>query len=86
MYHRYLQSEDGKFLKKRVVAPEVRKAEIRKTEPPKENFPLPFLKKLLPNMDGGDILVLLILLLLLSEGDEDSDCVVMTLAIFLFLQ
>lgn len=88
MYHRYLQNENGQFLKQRVAAPESKKPkpEIKKTEPPKANFPLPFLKKLLPNMDGGDLLVLLILLLLLSEGNEDSDSVVMTLAIFLFLQ
>lgn len=49
-------------------------------------FPIPFLEKLLPNMDGGDLLVLLILLLLLAEGNEDSSSVVTTLAIFLFLR
>ena len=32
------------------------------------------------------MLVVLILLLLLSEGNEDSGSVLMTLAIFLFLQ
>ncbi len=52
--------------------------------PPK--FQLPFLEKLLPNMDSGDLLLLLIMLLLLSEGNEESSSVVMTLAIFLFLQ
>ena len=41
---------------------------------------------LLPGMDSGDVLVVLILLLLLSEGNEDSGSVLMTLAIFLFLQ
>ena len=76
MYHRYLQMENGKFQKHRVPTPEKKQA---KKEPS-------FLKKLLPNMDSGDILVLLILLLLLSEGNEDSDSVIMTLAIFLFLQ
>ena len=35
---------------------------------------------------AGDVLVVLILLLLLSEGNEDSGSVLMTLAIFLFLQ
>ena len=44
------------------------------------------LEKLLPGMDGGDVLVLLILLLLISEGNEDSSSVIMTLAIFLFMQ
>ncbi len=52
--------------------------------PPK--FQLPFLEKLLPDMDSGDLLLLVIMLLLLSEGNEDSSSVVMTLAIFLFLQ
>lgn len=47
---------------------------------------IPILEKLLPGMDSGDILVLLILLFLLSEGNEDSTGVIMTLAIFLFLQ
>ena len=37
-------------------------------------------------MDNGDILLLLILLLLISEGNEDATSVIMTLAIFLFLQ
>ena len=84
MYHRYLRNEEGKYLKQRVAVPEIKKTEVKKPEPPKAQ--LPFLKKLLPNMDSGDILVLLILLLLLAEGNEDSDSVVMTLAIFLFLQ
>ena len=47
---------------------------------------LPFLEGLIPGMDSGDVLVVLILLLLLSEGNEDSGSVLMTLAIFLFLQ
>ena len=50
------------------------------------NFHLPFLDKLLQGMDNGDILLVLILLLLLSEGNEDATSVIMTLAIFLFLQ
>ena len=54
------------------------------TPPPR--FQLPFLEKLLPNMDNGDLLLLLIMLLLISEGNEESSSVVMTLAIFLFLQ
>ena len=60
----------------------------RSAPPPAEapNFHLPFLEKLLPGMDNGDILLVLILLLLLSEGNEDSASVIMTLAIFLFLQ
>lgn len=60
----------------------------RSTPPPAEapNFHLPFLEKLLPGMDNGDILLLLILLLLISEGNEDATSVIMTLAIFLFLQ
>ena len=60
----------------------------RGAPPPAEapNFHLPFLEKLLPGMDNGDILLVLILLLLLSEGNEDSASVIMTLAIFLFLQ
>lgn len=53
---------------------------------PAPHFQLPFLEKLLPNMDQGDLLLLLIMLLLISEGNEDSSSVVMTLAIFLFLQ
>lgn len=53
---------------------------------PPPRFQLPFLEKLLPNADNGDLLLLLIMLLLLSEGNEDSSSVVMTLAIFLFLQ
>ena len=60
----------------------------RGAPPPAEapNFHLPFLEKLLPGMDNGDILLLLILLLLLSEGNEDATSVIMTLTIFLFLQ
>ena len=65
----------------------------RPTVPPQDSsvlppprFQLPFLEKLLPNADNGDLLLLLIMLLLLSEGNDDSSSVVMTLAIFLFLQ
>ena len=79
MYHRYLQMENGKYQKQRVPTTEKKQIVETKKEPS-------FLKKLLPNMDSGDILVLLILLLLLAEGNEDSDSVIMTLAIFLFLQ
>lgn len=49
-------------------------------------LPIPFLEKLFPGMDSGDLLLLLIMLLLLSEGTEDAVSVVMTLAIFLMLQ
>lgn len=85
MYHRYLQNESGQFQKQRITTP-APKPEKKPPAPPQSDFPLPFLKKLLPNMDSGDLLVLLILLLLLAEGNEDSDSIVMTLAIFLFLQ
>lgn len=54
-------------------------------DPPGQNH-IPILEKLLPGMDSGDVLVLLILLFLISEGNEDSSSVIMTLAIFLFLQ
>ena len=47
---------------------------------------LPFLQRLLPNTDSGDLLLMLILLLLLSEGTEDATTAAMTIAIFLFLQ
>ena len=52
----------------------------------KPPLPFPFLEKLLPGKDSGDLLLLLILLLLLSEGTEDAASTVMTLAIFLMLQ
>ncbi len=61
-------------------------------EPPREAsrpeacLRLPFLDRLLPGADNGDLLLLLILLLLLSDGNEDSQSVALTLAIFLFLQ
>ncbi len=83
MYHRYLQNESGKFQKQRIKTP-APQTEKKPPALPKSDFS--FLKKILPNMDSGDILVLLILLLLLAEGNEDSDSIVMTLAIFLFLQ
>lgn len=54
--------------------------------PPRPPLPIPFLEKLLPGVDSGDLLLLLIMLLLLSEGTEDATSVVMTLAIFLMLQ
>lgn len=47
-------------------------------------FHLPFLDRL--NLDSGDLLLLAVMLLLLSEGNEDSASVILTLAIFLFLQ
>lgn len=54
---------------------------------PAERFQIPLLNRLIPaGMDTGDLLALLIFLLLLSEGNEDSSTVVLTLAIFLFLQ
>ncbi len=79
MYHRYLKNENGQYRKQRVI-------EKPKPEPPapQAKSPLAFLEKL--GTDSGDLLVILILLLLLAEGNEDADSVVMTLAIFLFLQ
>lgn len=53
---------------------------------PSPEYGIPFLSKLFPNMDQGELLLLLILLLLLSEGTEDAASMAMTLAIFLFLQ
>lgn len=47
-------------------------------------FHLPFAEK--RNLDSGDLLLLAVMLLLLSEGNEDSASVILTLAIFLFLQ
>ena len=44
------------------------------------------LEKLLPGMDGGDVLVLLILRLLSSEGNEDSSSVIRSWAIVVFMQ
>lgn len=63
--------------------PEISKSQPQNTAAP---YPVPFLEKLFPGMDSGDLLLLLIMLLLLSEGTEDSVSVVMTLAIFLILQ
>lgn len=85
MYHRYMRNESGQFRKQRVVPP-ITKPPEKKPENTKSAISLPFLSKLLGNADSGDLLVILILLLLLSEGNEESDSVVMTLAIFLFLQ
>lgn len=64
------------------------KSEISKSQPQNTAvpYPVPFLEKLFPGTDSGDLLLLLIMLLLLSEGTEDSVSVVMTLAIFLILQ
>lgn len=61
----------------------------RHSEPPcsQPRFQIPLLNRLIPTgMDTGDLLALLIFLLLLSEGNEDSSTVILTLAIFLFLQ
>lgn len=85
LYHRYLQHENGRFQKQRVPPPAPKPQAKPQAKPP-ETTGLPFLKKLLPNMDTGDLLVIVLLLLLLAEGNEDSDSIVMTLAIFLFLQ
>ena len=53
----------------------------------KSKLRIPFLDKLLPDFDTGDLLVLLILLLLMVDGeDEDSTSIMLTIAIFLFLQ
>ena len=102
MYHRYQPMGNGRFQRQTVPSPPPRpqtppqSAPLRQTPPPPQrstpppaeapNFHLPFLEKLLPGMDNGDILLLLILLLLISEGNEDATSVIMTLAIFLFLQ
>ena len=53
---------------------------------PAPDFQLPFLTKLFPGMDQGDLLLLLIMILLISEGNEDASDLVLTLGIFLFLQ
>lgn len=91
MYHRYQPTENGQLHRQSVpdAPPPPREVPKKPNKPmpaPKPAIRIPFLEKLLPNMDTGDLLVLLILLLLLSEGNEDSSSVVMTLAIFLFLQ
>ncbi len=87
MYHRYMRNESGQFRKERVAPPTVQKPPSEpRPEPTKSAVSVPFLSKLLGNADSGDLLVILILLLLLAEGNEEADSVVMTLAIFLFLQ
>lgn len=56
-------------------------------QPAQSTFPAagtPF--SFLSGLDRGELLVVLILLLLLSEGGEDNAGMIMTLAIFLFLQ
>lgn len=55
-------------------------------EPPKRTLSELFSGLLPQNMDTGDLLVLLICLLILLDGEEDGTAVVLTLAIFLFLQ
>lgn len=77
MYNRYTPTPGGQYQRKPVPEPK---------RPPGPPLRLPFLEGLIPGMDSGDVLVVLILLLLLSEGNEDSGSVLMTLAIFLFLQ
>lgn len=52
----------------------------------KSKLRIPFFDKLLPNFDTGDLLLLLILLLLMTDGEEDSSSVMLTIALFLFLQ
>lgn len=59
---------------------------LRNMARPEACLRLPFLDRLFPGADNGDLLLLLILLLLLSDGNEDSQSVALTLAIFLFLQ
>ena len=70
------------------IRTQARPAPPQKPSPkaPPKRLSIPFLEKLLPNMDSGDLLVLLILLLLLAEGNEDSSAVITTLVIFLFLR
>lgn len=62
------------------------KIEPASPQPSAAPCPVPFLEKLFPGADSGDLLLLLIILLLLSEGTEDAVSAVMTLAIFLILQ
>lgn len=92
MYHRYLRNENGTYRHERVDVPQA--AQSRPPQAPQVaakplqpiQLSVPLLERLLPNADNGDLLVMLILLLLLAEGSEDSASIVLTLAIFLFLQ
>lgn len=102
MYHRYLPNGNGQYRRQDVperkpapppppAAPEPIPVPPPPPPPPRSvpppaPFPIPFLEKLFPGMDSGDLLLLLIMLLLLSEGTEDAVSTVMTLAIFLILQ
>lgn len=91
MYHRYLRNENGTYRHERVDVPQPAPSRPPQTPPPAAKLQpiqlsMPFLERLLPNADNGDLLVILILLLLLAEGSEDSSSMVLTLAIFLFLQ
>lgn len=99
MYHRYMPTENGSFqrknmperqaqeLVKQVPPCEEKRQEVpQKPEQPAKREQLPIAGKLLSGMDSGDLLVLLLLLFLLSEGNEDSSEIIMTLAIFLFMQ
>lgn len=92
MYHRYLRNENGTYRHERVDVPQAAPSRPPQAPPPTAKPPqpiqlsMPLLERLLPNADNGDLLVVLILLLLLAEGSEDSSSMVLTLAIFLFLQ
>ena len=66
--------------------PELSRRRAEADHAPAPEYGIPFLSKLFPNMDQGDLLLLLIMVLLLSEGNEDASSMAMTLAIYLFLQ
>lgn len=66
--------------------PDLRQQREAADHAPAPDYGIPFLGKLFPGMDQGDLLLLLIMLLLLSEGNEDANAMAMTLAIYLFLQ
>lgn len=53
--------------------------------PPEPQARLPFLEKLLPGVDSGDLLLLLVLLLLVADGSEDAMPMILALAICLLL-
>lgn len=73
-------------------------ASVRPPAPPEDTAPhraaahpptplRALLRRFLPQqMDTGDLLILLIFLLILIDGEEDNRTVLITLAIFLFLQ
>lgn len=66
--------------------PDLKRHREEANSAPAPDYGIPFLGKLFPGMDQGDLLLLLIMLLLLSEGNEDANAMAMTLAIYLFLQ